>query len=334
MNEEFYISLIYKQLEGTLSETEHIELEVWLNEDDYNVRTYEAVQEVWKRTERQILPFEIQEEKEFKSLVDKIEQYDHWQKSNKTIGIQRRYFLIAASVLLMISSLAVWLFLPSKTDEIQHFLTNDEIKEIQLPDGTKVTLNQESSLTFFRDRKNYSRNAELNGEAFFEVSRDENAPFFVRNKNISVQVLGTMFNVRAYDSLKQVFIYVKEGKVRVTENKSLDFIDLTENEEALFEKLNRTLIKKQQPTLNPISWYTNELNYNDVSFSSVLEEIESIYKVQIEVENRQLEICRLTFSFSREKSVNEILNAAAIIFGATLESSPEGNYLIKNGECG
>ena len=93
---------------------------------------------------------------------------------------------------------------------------NGQKSTISLPDGTKVMLNSGSSLRYASDFNVKNRDIELNGEAYFEVARNEKIPLIVSAKQMRVEALGTKFNVRAYSSEPEIVTTLVEGCVKAT----------------------------------------------------------------------------------------------------------------------
>jgi ferric-dicitrate binding protein FerR (iron transport regulator) len=87
---------------------------------------------------------------------------------------------------------------------------------LTLPDGSKVWLNSASKLTYTSDYNSKDRNIILDGEAFFDVARNENLPFIVHANGMAVQALGTKFNVKAYSDETEVTAILVEGSVKAS----------------------------------------------------------------------------------------------------------------------
>ena len=120
---------------------------------------------------------------------------------------------------------------------IQTVSTLAETRTVHLPDGTSVTLNHYSSLSYPERFKSDNREVELSGEAYFEVSKDPKHPFIVQTETIDVQVLGTHFNVDAYQNNPDVKTTLLTGSVAVSnKSKSVRMI-LKPNEIAIYNKV-------------------------------------------------------------------------------------------------
>ena len=154
--------------------------------------------------------------------------------NKRTFGMRSiRIFSAAAAVILLcvMSWLAYDYMGPV---DMQTVSTLAECRSIQLPDGTKVTLNHFSSLTYPERFRGKRREVTLNGEAYFEVSKNAEHPFIVQAEAVRVQVLGTHFNIESYPNDPEVKTTLFEGSVAVTIANNPERIILRPNESAIY----------------------------------------------------------------------------------------------------
>lgn len=156
---------------------------------------------------------------------------------------------------------------------------NGEHKQITLPDGTKVVLNAGSYMKYPEHFVSDSRLIEMDGEAFFEVTHDKNRPFIVRTKEADVRVLGTSFNVKAYNTDEQVQISVRSGKVQVDMPEAM--MRLLPNEQLVLDRGNGELRKKNEDVSRVISWMKGGLYFNRTPVRSVVMELRRMYNCEI-----------------------------------------------------
>ena len=116
----------------------------------------------------------------------------------RRLTLIRTFSAAAAVALLCLSVWTAYLYMQPVT--IQTVSTLAETRTVCLPDGSTVTLNHYSSLSYPEKFKSDKREVKLNGEAYFEVSKNKKHPFIVQTETIDVQVLGTHFNVDAYQN--------------------------------------------------------------------------------------------------------------------------------------
>lgn len=156
--------------------------------------------------------------------------------------------------------------------------------KITLSDGTVVHLNAGTTFTYpeqFVASEN-SRNVVLKGEAFFEVSKDKSKPFIVEANEVSIEVLGTTFNVSNYQEDDFINCVLTEGSVRLSEKINPENSVLLEpNTKATWQKGKKFFTKKSVKTTNYSAWTGGELIFDKETFSSIAKKIERYYNIKI-----------------------------------------------------
>ncbi len=234
---------------------------------------------------------------------------------------------IAASIALILAigipALYYGVIRDSPKEGIRHHLAKEGVTTVNLPDGSRVYLNQGAEITYSEAFMN-QRAVELKGEAFFEVMSDPQNPFNVHSGDILVTVLGTSFNVKQLDSSSDAEIYVKTGKVRVSLEASDQFIQLEPEEFGLVE--NRKLSSSLQEDPNYISWKTLDFKFVNSPLVEVLRELEESYHVGIQAEDVDLAEMRITTSYSGQ-SIDAILETIGTAFELNI-SHKDNNYFL------
>ncbi|MEX0314028.1 MAG: FecR family protein [Allomuricauda sp.] len=195
---------------------------------------------------------------------------------------------------------------------------------LTLSDGTKVWLNAGTRLKFPQNLNATAQNriVYLDGEAYFDVTRDENRPFIVNAENLDIQVLGTQFNVSAYKSDGNIATTLVEGAVNVYENSNPDAkILLTPSYQAAFSKEQGTLTKRKVDTRIYTSWMENKLIIDNLSFQEILDKLERTHNVSITNNATHLNDEVFKGEFERE-DIQTILG--------TIASSTPFTYKIEN----
>ncbi|MEQ6119860.1 FecR domain-containing protein [Reichenbachiella sp. MALMAid0571] len=188
---------------------------------------------------------------------------------------------------------------------------------ILLSDGTKVKLNSETSLRYPEYFSDSIRIVYLEGEAFFEVERDESKPFIVISKGIRTKVLGTSFDVRAYPEEGELRVGVVEGKVQVTgDEKSGVILDhqLRPNQITVIDFDKKTAHKTGFNPDELTAWTSWVLKFKNRPLKSIFHEIEKWYAIEV-VAGSDIDLTQ-SFSGSFE---NEPLNAVLEILSHNAE---------------
>jgi len=177
-------------------------------------------------------------------------------------------------------------------------------KKINLPDGSLVILNSNSSISIsFTDKK---REIHLNGDAFFHVAKDPSKPFTVHSNNISATALGTEFYMHGHGDSMQVDLL--EGKLRVVNvanNATVREIILNPGESGKYAG-NLPLKKNSFDTLYLRSWLAGSLDFKKIPLEKVVQQLESWYGIQIEVARSDLKRKLITANFTDE-SLQDVL---------------------------
>ena len=201
----------------------------------------------------------------------------------KIVHSYKKWLSVAAAVtLLAVGGFMVW----SKIQQTKTLLTCgsrqtqiNEIKTETLEDGTVVTLNKNSQISWEFNGKN--RLVTLKGMAHFEVARDESKPFIVKSELGAVKVLGTGFDIVAYPNKHQKIV-VHHGKVEVS-NQSKESAILTQNMKALIEPNTSTIQVESLQNANSIQWTDGKLIFNNTPLTDAMEAMEIFYNTEIEL---------------------------------------------------
>ena len=197
------------------------------------------------------------------------------------------------------------------------------VRTVDLPDGSRVFLNQGSGLSY-PEEFIHQREVRLSGEAFFEVMSDPANPFTVRSGKVVVSVLGTSFNVKKAKPAGEVEVFVENGRVRVAQDDSPQYMTLEKGELA---RVGDGMIDKGTAVdPNYISWKTKEFKFVDAELDEVLKELEESYHVEIVADEEVIEGLMITTSYM-EQSIDSILETIATAFGLSVTLRDSRYYL-------
>lgn len=228
-----------------------------------------------------------------------------------------RYWLsgIAASLLLLVGMAIYYV--------MQHQARQATLQEYQLveksapygtkltltlPDGSVAKLNSGSKLIFRTPFGQQTREVILEGEAFFEVTEDPSKPFIVNAREVKTTVLGTAFNMRAYEDDDQVNVALVSGMVKVNIDDSVQQIEKILNplEMVTFSKKDKhIIIKKFDPDVIT-SWKDQVIYFQKESLPDVIDRLEKWYGVKIIIDNPKNRTWSYTGKF-RQKSLDHVL---------------------------
>ncbi len=293
-------------------------------------------------------PHEVHTERkpDFKMIFEKIREKTHPENAEKSATthylineidtLKGRYSVlrnririslaIAATLIVLLTAGGIYIignykvFSRTYTESI---VPKGEKSHIILPDGTKAFLNSGTILRYDNLFGKNNRALELVGEGYFEVVHNKRIPFIITTKEISVEVVGTKFNVMAYAEENLVETTVKEGSVSVTETNGAGNLLLTANQKAVFHKDTRLLVLND---VNPdlyISWKEDILTFDNENFANVIRKLERWYDVSIYVEGKDSITDRYTLTIDNE-SLQDVLRMISLTTNI--------NYTIKSDE--
>lgn len=200
---------------------------------------------------------------------------------------RRRLVQIAgAAVVLLLVGIFSWLWLSTENLVIVQTAFAEQ-KTVALPDGSTVKLNANSSLKY---RKNWNtdqtRQVWLEGEAYFEVSKKQETgqKFQVVTEDLTVEVLGTIFNVNAREVATKVFL--EEGKVSLHLEEQSEEILLEPGELLTYSRSSGKPTKKQVGNETPASWKDGTAILTDVLLEDIVQKIHELYEVTVIVEDK------------------------------------------------
>ena len=240
-------------------------------------------------------------------------------------------FLKIAAVLVIL--LGLWFvaakqFVVPKNDVISFKTEKTPVEKI-LPDGTKILMKGNSSITYPAAFKGDTREINLVGEAFFDVHHDATHPFIIHTQGTTVRVLGTSFNVRAYNA--QVQVVVKTGRVRFSKNNAEVILEKGQKGELLANV--DTIIKSEvEEQMISVEAKKMSFDFDKTSLDEVVEKLNQIFGKNIVLSNDKIKNCKLTASFENEELEN-IINVIAETFKLKVENKTKSIVLSGEG-CG
>lgn len=227
---------------------------------------------------------------------------------NRSRILRLRFTAAAAAIaLLCVMSWSVCQYMKPVAMCTVSTLANQQ--QVRLPDGTQVTLNHYSTLTYPEKFKAEVRKVELSGEAYFEVSKDKKHPFIVETAPVNVEVLGTHFNVEAYPNDPDVITTLLEGSVAVSNKQNTYRVILKPNESAIYNKVKGSLVCEAiDNAADDIAWREGKLIFNDLPLQEIARQLSNTFGVNITVSSKTLQDYRLTARFTNGEGLTEILD--------------------------
>ncbi|MGO1243786.1 FecR family protein [Sphingobacterium sp. JB170] len=197
--------------------------------------------------------------------------------------------------------------------------------QIDLPDGSKVWLNAASSIRFPTTFSQDNRTVKITGEVYFQVAKDKNKPFIVDAGDQQITVLGTKFNVNAYDNEQSIQTSLLEGKVTIKSGQE-EFL-LVPGQRATYNKQNSRMVTDKFVDGNVLAWQRDQFVFDAENLQSILRKIERWYDVEVIYKG---EVSDQVFSgnISRLEQVDEVLNMLALTGMVSFETKGRRIYVL------
>ena len=322
------IKLLKKYFKNECTPDEVDEVFKWFETNAKNKGGRILMEQLWSEIEDRKV-----EEVDFDNLLDKIhhqinietaeEEFSH--QKLKTLRVAANYFVkIAATLFIPLMILSSYLFyqkIKEKNEVIYSEITSPlgSRTSFELPDGSKVWLNHGSSLRFPLKFNGSYRELELKGEAYFEIVHNEKQPLIVKTNDIQVKVLGTKFNVMAYPDDQDIEVTLKSGKVAIQRpgkyGSSENLLVLRPNQQAIFNKKEKTIKYRSIRTERFISWKDGKLIFINDPINLIMKRLERWYNVDIVLKDKELYNYTYTATFTDEQltQVLDLLKVATPI---------------------
>lgn len=307
LNNDRLIYLLVRKQAGEITLEEKLELSKLVKNDDGNRLLVESIEEVFESS--------LDYSKEIKnSSVEKALDVLH-NKMQEADGVSLRkrnyrslkFYIAAASVTLILGCAVFYLAQiagPAFTTSDVVTTKKGSKTNLILPDGTKVWVNADTRLSYDKEFGHITREVNLVGEAYFDVTKDKNKPFIVHTSTMDVKVLGTAFNVRAYDDEVNTQTTLLRGSIEVLlKNSHNKKLVLLPNEKIVVQNDKPVPYKNQKEKVIPemevlkidrsridsipleTQWTHNRLVFEQETIGNIIPVLERWYNVTIQLQN-------------------------------------------------
>lgn len=298
MNKE----LLYKFFEGTASVEEGMKIKAWMEESTENEQVF------------------YKERKLFDAILLNSNQSSVTQRSTSPLFrklITTQWLRMAGIVILTL--LANYLYQQYKEDHAPMSMNTISVPagqraNITLPDGTNVWLNARTTLQYPASFSRRQRTVTLNGEAYFDVSKDKEKPFVVQTKSYNIEVLGTKFNVNAYDGQNEFETALMQGSVKVNSHSEPNqTVTLVPTQRVYLKdgKLKTGIIEET----DAYRWTEGLMCFKSTPFSQIVNSFEKYYGVKMVIKNENV----LKYSFTGKFRQSEGLDYALRILQNSID---------------
>lgn len=318
MKSDIYIELLEKYLRKTISPDETRQLFEWINLPSSAGVFAEYAQRKWNEAPSELSSVTSDE------IWERLKQETAPKPRFNLLGTLPKFYRVAASFLLplCIAASAYFFFDGRKyhgleNSVIETVVARGQKASLTLPDGTRVWLNSATRLTYNANYNISERTVKLEGEAYFEVAPNPEKKFTVDCKGLSIEALGTAFNVKAFLDDDNVSTSLLEGKVKVYSDKNS--VILAPGQNLTFNRTDNSFVQTEVEDTREIDfWRRNMLYFRSASLEEIAETLERMYGITVVFADEDLK--QIQFSGSiRNNSINNVFHIISLTYPLTCE---------------
>ncbi len=298
MNREKLHKFVLNELSN---EPEIDEVITWIESSEENKQEFETLKNLW--------------------AISGFANYDVYRakKSDKTQKLRKKrtipmYLLRYAAIFVLaflIGSISVYYLGYKNSDELawnEIIVPEGESAEVYLSDNTHVWLNSNTKLIYPAKFEGKSRDVKLTGEAYFDVSHNPKNPFYVQTPELTVAVMGTSFNVQAFDQDDEVNVTLIEGKVNLQNSKGIVVSELSPGENALFDLTKKTIHVSKANAGYYTSWKDGYLVFKNEKLEDIVRKFERWYSVSVIFDEEEIKQIEFTGTILKSKPIDQIFD--------------------------
>ena len=290
-------SLIVKEMLDDLSDCERTELNNWKS----------SHKDLYERLNKP------ENAKNHVAMLAEFPASDAWKQLDLRIrrsAIRKRFAVAAAIILPLILLSGIFTLLVDKAEcwepvYAQVETLRGEEKMVLLPDGTQVHLNAMSRLVYPETFTGDQRRVELDGEAFFDVTKSD-IPFIVSTPLMDIQVLGTVFNVSAYSGEEASAVLV-EGSIKVTSGEEAGCV-LTPGMMATITDYSDDIKVEHVDTQFYTSWTKGKIDFRDERLEDIMTTLSHWYDFEVKYANDAVKDLRFGCSVNRYETIEPFID--------------------------
>lgn len=214
-------------------------------------------------------------------------------------------------------------------EQPNHLLTPlGKTYRVELSDGTRITLNALSKLIYPNKFGKGNREVTLKGEGFFEVAKDALRPFIVHTDQLSVQVLGTVFNVSSYASDETTRTTLVEGSVKVSRGK--DSRTITPSQQYVYNKITDRQEINIVNTTEYTSWLKHEYIFQNATLEEILSRLQLWHSITINYANETVKKSRFSLRVTQNTPLDQIIELINYTNVVNIEKVNHNSINVKN----
>ncbi|UOR04972.1 FecR domain-containing protein [Hymenobacter aerilatus] len=301
--EESYL-LITRYLARQTSAEENDQLATWVAGSPENEQTFEQLKTVWQHSQTPPTPAAtaaaLHRLKVRPELASQAPQPAAPLPQLRPKAIRRYRVALGVLLVVVLAGAGIFFYLPTPSAPAYHLTRTaaGQQQTLRLPDGSRVTLAPQSQLRYPTQFATGNREVYLEGEAFFEVSKNPHRPFRVHSGALVTRVLGTRFNVQARPGADQVAVSLVEGRVEVLDQQTT--YQLAPGQQLLADRRTGRMYRQPFSPDRVTGWRQRQLIFQNEKLTDVADQIERLYGVKLVFADTATANVRLWATFRNE----------------------------------
>lgn len=323
--------LLNRYTNGYSTEEERRELILLIDQLPQDQMSLKLWQELWETTEEKKSLYSPKAKRILHAILESDRaRIPDIKKYSWTINLR-----VAAVFALLVTFTSIYYYVNSDSVGLSVSKSSSlRVKQqITLPDGSLVVLNEGSTLDFpptFNGK--LTREVILKGEGFFDIRHDPSKPFIVHSGKLKTTVIGTAFNISAYDSSKNITVTVSRGKVKVSDDSEVIGI-LSMDQQLTFNTKRNTSTQQKIDSKKSTAWVEADIFFDEVTFEDAVSLLEKRFNLKITFSNDKLRACRFTATFISGADLEQILTVICEFNNARHRKLSDGLIVIEGDGC-
>lgn len=325
MSEKYNIEeLIIRFLQQDINEEELRYLKSWMEEDEEHKSYFFELKGISDSSRRSLFSKEEVNEISWQKMLARINKYQKKDPSFDKSRIRDLRFSCVKYAAIIIFAIGAGWGIHEFQGKIQqsnlaekdvlyneiHVQKGGRANTILLSDGSKVILNAATTFRYPTSFNGKNRQVYLNGEAYFEVSKNSEKPFVVKLKKQEITVVGTTFNVQAYGHESYSEVTLLTGRILLEafneRGESMSRMYLKPDQKALSDNSTGSVSLQEVNASLSNAWINGEYKFKDEPLASIVKRLENYYNVKIHLDDKRLEKIKYTGTFSLDQDILDV----------------------------
>lgn len=313
--------LIIRYLQEEIREDELRVLDAWIHESDANKSRFFELKSLFDSRKEAAFLKRYSVERSWEKLAGKLGGFTDMPARSKLAGERFWFsFLRYAAIIVIAMGVGVgvnqWISNRLRADDTEYNeITVDKggrANTLLLSDGSKIILNASTRFKYPTSFNGDERVVHLEGEAYFEVAKDHSKPFVVRLKNQQITVLGTSFNIQAFNDDRFSVTTLLSGSILLesfdAQGRKMSSMKMKPNQQARSDNWTGSIFLSETDASISNAWVGGKYRFKDETFVSIVKRLENYYGVNIRLAHDSLRNIRYTGTFSLDQGIQEVLD--------------------------